>query len=409
MVSFRGLSVGSAGRNGSVEQGIAQRVGRRSLAFWILGPWASNLRHDVLFLTEIPRELCFTIFDFRLLAKPTALPQARRGRERRRPPAVRSYAWTARYCYPSGFWIRAWSAARERIDSMIRVRSALAVVAAGFLFALMSAGVKAVAVTQPNAVVVFFRNAFALLAMLPVVLLRRNLSLGSRVWPYHLQRSLAGLAAMYCFFYAIRKLDLASAVLLNYTLPLFMPIIAALWLKEFFGRRTAFAIVLGFCGVAFIVRPGSGVWAPAALVGLAAGCLGALAQVTIRRLTFTEPPLRIVFWFSLVSTLVSAVPLAWTPVSLSLRELLLLFGVGGVAALAQWLLTLGYAGAPAAAVGPFIYSTVVFAGGLDWLLWDVAPDRNTIVGSCLVVAGAVLVLRRSRRRTYGRAPLPPAQ
>lgn len=290
---------------------------------------------------------------------------------------------------------------------MIPARSALAVVAAGFLFALMSAGVKAVAATQPNTVVVFFRNAFALLGVLPVVLFRRDVPMASQAWPYHLQRSLTGLAAMYCFFFAIRKLDLASAVLLNYTLPLFMPIIAALWLKEFFGRRTAFAILLGFCGVAVIVRPGAGVWEPAAFVGLAAGCLGAVAQVTIRRLTFTEPPLRIVFWFSLVSTIVSAVPLAWTPFSLSLRELLILFGVGSVAALAQWFLTLGYAGAPAASVGPFIYSTVVFAGTLDWLLWGVAPDRNTILGSVLVVAGGVLVLRRSRRRTYGRGPVPP--
>ncbi len=276
---------------------------------------------------------------------------------------------------------------------MIPVKGALEVIGAGFCFALMSAGVKLVEPSQPNAVIVFFRNAFALLVLLPWALESGRTSLSTNVVRFHILRSVAGLAAMYCFFFAIGKLQLADAVLLNYTLPLFMPPIAAVWLKEPFGRRTAAALLLGFFGVALIIRPSGGVWEPAALIGLSSGFLSAIAQVTIRRLTFTEPALRVVVWFSLLSTSLSAVPLLWTPFRLTPRDALILAGTGMVAALAQWLLTMGYASAPAASVGPFIYSTVLFAVCIEWIVWNVTPGWNTILGAALIAAGGVSVLK----------------
>jgi drug/metabolite transporter (DMT)-like permease len=68
--------------------------------------------------------------------------------------------------------------------------------------------------------------------------------------------------------------------------------------------------------------------------------------------------------------------------------------MGVTATAAQIFLTRAYAHAPAAQVGPFIYSAVVFAGLLDWLVWRRLPDLATVAGSVLVAAAGILALRQ---------------
>jgi drug/metabolite transporter (DMT)-like permease len=104
----------------------------------------------------------------------------------------------------------------------------------------------------------------------------------------------------------------------------------------------------------------------------------------------------VVFYFGLIATIVSAVPAvldwhapapsAWLP----------LLGMGLAATLAQLFLTRAYTHAPAAQVGPFIYSSVVFAGLFDWWLWRVLPDPLFVLGALLVCAAGILVLRTAR-------------
>ena len=280
---------------------------------------------------------------------------------------------------------------------VIAFRGAMKVIAAGVLFAVMSAGVKVVSASQPSTVIVFCRNGFALLALLPWIGWRGRSAIQTRVLRFHLLRAIAGLAAMYCFFHTIGQLQLADAVLLNYTLPLFMPLIAWAWLKEELTRPVVVAVILGFIGVIFVVKPTAGVIQVSAFIGLTAGVLGALAQVTIRRLTRTEPVTRVVFYFSLVSTVCSAILVPWAKLSIRSHELLILAGIGLLAALAQMLLTAGYATGSAGSVGPFIYSSIVCAGLFDWLFWQHAPDLASVVGTLLICLGGIVVMRASAR------------
>ena len=130
----------------------------------------------------------------------------------------------------------------------------------------------------------------------------------------HLIRSLAGIASMYCFFFALAHMRLADAVMLNYSLPLFMPFVESAWLGEEFPRRLWTPVLLGFVGIVLILRPGTGLMQPVALLGLASALFAAVAQVGVRRLTRTEPVARIVFYFAASATVLSALPLAasWT-------------------------------------------------------------------------------------------------
>jgi drug/metabolite transporter (DMT)-like permease len=272
-------------------------------------------------------------------------------------------------------------------------RAAAYMVACAFLFAVMGVAVRLASQQFPNAMVVFLRSAFGLLILLPWALRQGAGGLDTRHWVEHLVRGLAGLAAMYCFFYALGHLRLADAVLLNYSLPLFVPFIESVWLGEPFPRRLWAGILIGFCGLLLILKPGISILQPAALVGVASGLLAALAQVGVRRLTRSESATRIVLYFGVISTAVSALPatLDWRTPGVS--QLPLLLGLGLSATVAQLLMTRAYAGAPAAQVGPFLYSSVVFAGLFDWLLFDQLPDRLTLAGAVLVCAAGILTLK----------------
>ncbi|MFI5184503.1 MAG: DMT family transporter [Vicinamibacteria bacterium] len=272
-------------------------------------------------------------------------------------------------------------------------RGALLMVASAFFFAVMGIGVKAASRDLPNTVVVFFRNAVGFAALLPLLPRLGRGGLATAHVGEHLVRSLAGLAAMYCFFFAIGHMRLADAVLLNYSLPLFMPMIAWLWLKEPIPAGLWRGLVVGFLGVALILKPGLALFNPVALVGVAAAVLAALAQVGVRRLTETEPVTRIVFYFGLISTVVSAAPLigTWRTPPRALWWILLLMGI--CATVAQLLLTRAYAHAPAAQVGPFIYAAVPFAALLDGFVFGQWPDALSIGGGALVCAAGILILR----------------
>jgi drug/metabolite transporter (DMT)-like permease len=267
-------------------------------------------------------------------------------------------------------------------------------VGSALLFAAMGAAVKIASASLPNAMLVFARSSLGLVALLPWLVRLGPRNLATRHFREHLVRGLAGVGAMYCFFYAIAHLRLADAVLLNYSLPLFMPFIESVWLREPFPRRLWWGVGLGFLGVLVILRPGPGIFQPAALAGLAAALLAAIAQVGVRQLTRSEPSSRIVFYFGVISTAVSALPLVheWRTPPPPLWLTLIALGV--LATAGQLLLTEAYAFAPAARVGPFIYMSVVFAGLFDWWLFAKPPDRFTLVGAVLIAAAGVVVLKQ---------------
>lgn len=272
-------------------------------------------------------------------------------------------------------------------------RGAMYMVGSSLLFASMGMAVKYASSSLPNETIVFFRSAAGLLALLPLVLHRGLKSLRTQHFRLHATRSLAGLAAMYCFFFAIAHLPLAEAVLFNYATPLFVPFMAFLWLRERVPAILWVFIAVGFLGIALILRPTPATFNPVSLVGLAAGLFAAFAMVTIRRLTRTEPSFRIVFYFGVVSTAVSAVPLLWAWQTPPPALLAVLIAIGVLGTGAQLLLTRAYALAPAAMVGPFTYTTVAFAALFGAVLWQERLDTIALLGIALVCVAGILVLR----------------
>lgn len=273
---------------------------------------------------------------------------------------------------------------------------ALFVLSASFVFAILGALVKIVSSSLNNEMVVFFRNACALIFILPWIWFSRPPG-GVRTdcLQIHLIRTVAGLAAMYCLFYTIAVLQLSEAFLLVSTAPLFIPVIAYAWMREPVAFPVRGAILIGFIGIVLILRPGFGIFQPVALVGLGAGVFAALAMVSIRRMSASEPAIRIVFYFAVLSSVISAGPLAWSwqPPGTEVWGLLLLIGL--LAAVGQFLLTKGYSFAPAAQLGPFVYGNIVFAAFIGWVFWGETLDMLTWTGAFLTCIAGIMASRRT--------------
>jgi drug/metabolite transporter (DMT)-like permease len=278
------------------------------------------------------------------------------------------------------------------------VLAGLLVLSSALLFSGVGALVKGAASDLPIEVIVFFRNATAYAVLLPYLLVvRRDVSLKTGCLRLHLLRATAGLGAMYTFFIALKLLRLADAMLLSYTMPIFIPIIERLWLGERTSRRTWAAVWVGFVGIVLVLKPGTGLFQPAGIVAVASGLLTALAMVGIRRMTVSEPVDRIVFYFTTFGTLVSAVPMAWAWEPPQGVMFWALAAVGVLAILAQMCLTRGYSLAPAGRVGPFNYGNVVFAALLGWLLWGETLDGLTLAGAVLTCAAGIIATMGSDR------------
>ena len=128
-----------------------------------------------------------------------------------------------------------------------------------------------------------------------------------------------------------------------------------------------------------------------------------MAKVTVRRLGRSEPTTRIVFYFSLVATLVSAVPLSWSWQTPDTSSWLLLLLIGIVGTLGQLLLTRGYSIAPPSQIGAFTYTSVIFAALFGYLFWDEIIDTLFVFGALIIAAAGAMVLHERQTVSPDRA------
>ncbi len=264
-------------------------------------------------------------------------------------------------------------------------------------FAVMGVCIQICAQTLPNGMVVFFRNISGLVFLSPILIRGGFSVLRTGHLKQHLFRGVAGLSSMYCFFYAIGHMPLADAVLLNYTLPLFIPVVESLWLGESFPLRLTAPLGLGFLGVVIVLQPGQGIITAAALLALLAGLLSAVAQTGVRQLTKTEPTVRIVIYFALMGTCLSALslPFVWVTPAPAIWLVIVLLGFS--ASSGQLLMTKAYSYAPASQIGGFVYTGVIFAALLDWLRSGRTPPPHFFAGALLVMAAGALMFRLASR------------
>lgn len=281
------------------------------------------------------------------------------------------------------------------------IASAL-ILGAELCFAGVSALVKYLSTDLPSEQLVFFRNLMAFVVLLPWLWRKGPSAFKTKAWGFHISRGLAGLAAMYLFFYAIANLPLAQATLVLLLSPFLIPIIGRLWLKERVLAQTWLAIIIGFIGVFIFLNPAQTVLSPIIGVAFIAACLAAFTKTLIRQMSATESSSKIVFYFSTLATVLSAIPLLWRGESIASEHWLAIIAMGGLAVAGQLGMTKAFALAPAARVGVFTYSSVIFAALMGYWFWDEAITLSMILGAGVITVAGYLAIRTRRKAETGR-------
>ncbi|GGI59871.1 hypothetical protein GCM10011446_13660 [Acinetobacter vivianii] len=195
---------------------------------------------------------------------------------------------------------------------------------------------------------------------------------------------------MYGFFYAIAHLKLSNAMVFTYSSPIFIPLIAWLFLKEKVTAAMLCAAGLGFIGVFCVAKPDQGLLNWISIVGISSSLLASMAFVTVRALTQTEPPERIVFYFCLIGSLLSVIPMFWVWQPYHLYELFFLISAGVLANVSQIFMSHAYRLAPAGQIAPVNYIAIIFAGIWGFLLWNEVPDLYSVIGFGIILLAILL-------------------
>ncbi|MDK2917749.1 MAG: hypothetical protein PWQ37_482 [Candidatus Petromonas sp.] len=258
-----------------------------------------------------------------------------------------------------------------------------------FFFAVMAAAVKAVP-HIPIAEKIFFRNLVGVLVMGAMIIKNKQSFIGSNIKLLTL-RSLFGLLGVVAYFYAISKLPLSDAVLLNKMSPFFVILLSLLFLKEKVNKFQIYAMIIAIIGAGFVIKPQFDYTIIPALIGLFSAVFAASAYVAVRQLRHYAAPETIVFYFCLFSTVVS-IPfmVAGHYIAPTGRDLIFLVLIGLSAAVAQILMTTGYRFAPASQIAIYGYTNIIFSTVLGIILWSEFPDLLSITGGILIIIGGFI-------------------
>jgi drug/metabolite transporter (DMT)-like permease len=259
-------------------------------------------------------------------------------------------------------------------------------------FAVMGALVKIGAAKFSPAELVFYRSAFGLLAIYAFIFAKK-LPLKTPVFAKQMSRAVVGFISLVLFFYAIAHLNLATAITLNYTSPLFLALFMPFMLHEKPKKILYLAVVIGFIGIILLLKPTlQNNDALAGALGLASGAGAAIAYINVKQLgNLHEPDWRTVYYFTLVSTIASGAWLIFQQfTAISWQDLPLLIGLGVSATIAQLAMTRAYRTGNTLTVASLAYVTVVLASLFGVLFWQEQLSKAEWLAIGLIILSGVI-------------------
>ena len=265
------------------------------------------------------------------------------------------------------------------------------------LLAIMHALVRLLGNDLHPFIIVFFRNLFGLIAILPLLIKGGKQSLATNNPKLHLLRALVGTAAMASWFFALTRVPIANATALSFSTAIFATVCAWFFLNETVRLRRGIAIGIGFAGVFVAMQPdATGFNNYSLLVLLSAITWGASVSI-VKLLTRTESVTCIVGWMAILLTIITFIPaiLVWqTP---ELTQMALLMVIGALATAGHLLMTRALQLADTALVMSVDFSRLIWASILGVWWFGETLTGYTFIGAAIIFgAGLYIVFRESR-------------
>jgi drug/metabolite transporter (DMT)-like permease len=288
------------------------------------------------------------------------------------------------------------------IPAVSAERASLAIaliVAAYFAFSLSDAMAKWLGQTYAPVEVVFFRHFFGMLPAAFFVWRAGGVrALATRRPGLHVLRAALLFVAFLGFIWGLTGLPFAEAIAIGFTAPLFITALSGPLLGEQVGIRRWSAVAVGFVGMLIMVRPGTEAFSFHAVLVLVSALAFALSMLLTRRMSRSESNVAMLVYTSGGGLLLClpALPFVWLwPAADELWRFVFLGVVGGSAA---YVMIAAHRHAPAVVLAPYVYTTLIWATAIGWVVWREVPDAWTWVGALVIVAAGVYIAHREARR-----------
>lgn len=271
------------------------------------------------------------------------------------------------------------------------------IILSAFGFAMMSAFIK-LSGDLPSIQKTFFRNLVSCIIAFSLILKYKESAFGSKEnRKILILRSIFGTLGIILNFYAIDRLVLSDANMLNKLSPFFVIIFSAIFLKEKIKSNQAVAVIIAFIGALFIIKPTLNF----AIIPYVAGILGAIfaaaAYTCLRVLGGKEKFYTVVFFFSLFST-VSIFPFAIMAYkSMTIIQFVYLVLGGVFASIGQFGVTLAYKYAPAKEISIFDYSNIIFSAIISIVVFNVIPDKYSFIGYIIIFSASYYMFLNNKK------------
>lgn len=288
---------------------------------------------------------------------------------------------------------------KNRYMKKDNIQGILFIILAGFFFSLMTVFVR-LSGDLPTMEKAFFRNAVA--AVVSVILLIRAkekfyIKKGSLFGLF--MRSICGSIGLICNFYAIDRIGLADANMLNKLSPFFAIIMSIFVLKEKANKVEWAAVIFAFAGALLVIKPSFNITSFYGFVGLCGGMGAGIAYSFVRLLGKRgERGIIIVMFFSFFSCLLTLPFFILQYEPMTMKQLLCLLLAGTAATGGQLSITKAYTKAPAKEISVFDYSQILFAALWGNLLFSEVPDALSITGYVLIIGVAIFKWRYSMNK-----------
>jgi drug/metabolite transporter (DMT)-like permease len=268
-------------------------------------------------------------------------------------------------------------------------------IGATIVFAASSAASKWLVASYPVGEVLFTRTAVALLVMSLFILPQTGLAVfRTRRLGQHVMRSVSQAFSQTFLLIAFSLMPLAAASAINFSAPLFATLVSALLLKEAVGLTRWSVLLVGFLGVLIVTSPGAETFQIGALFALGNAVLYGSVTAAVRGMTATESAGTLTLYQLALLTGIFALflPFGWVTPTPADAGWILFNGVAN--AIGQYWWTRSIHLAPASAVMPFFYFSLVWASILGFAIWGEVPTVSLVIGSAIVVASGLFLLWR---------------
>lgn len=269
-------------------------------------------------------------------------------------------------------------------------KGVLFIVSSAFFFALMNLFIR-LSGDVPSLQKVFFRNFFAMLIAVGALLKSHTpFRIGKGNTKYLVIRSVSGGLGMVCNFYAIDRLNISDASMLNKLSPFFAIIFSIYVLKEKANKYEWLAVFVAFSGALLVVKPSFSLEVIPALAGVLGGLGAGLAYAFVRKLGMRgENSMIVVAFFSGFTTLMLLPNLIFNFTPMTGEQWFFLCLTGLAAAGGQICITKAYTFAPAKEISVYDFSIVIFAAILGALFLGQKPDLLSVIGYVIIIGAAL--------------------